>query len=199
LSPAAGVYASTYRGAVSVVSVSLGTLDPRCTPLARDRSPAGSFRSVEHIATQFRLLSDLVPCSSHWIFVVLKSRSRADARVELDRSGKKKFCFGGLVASDPGSKKGKRTVGGASGRRWGERRGGGVGGSPLAQMGCCPSRAGARRRPPDSGDRACEWQSRGMRGAGAAGSSWGVCVGRAPSASQNPLPPRQGCLLVCRA
>jgi len=52
LSPAAGVYASTYRGAVSVVSVSLGTLDPRCTPLARDRSPAGSFRSVEHIATR---------------------------------------------------------------------------------------------------------------------------------------------------
>lgn len=171
MSPAAGVYASTYRGAASVVSVSLGTLDPHCTPLARDRSPAGSFRSVEHIATRPAIVGSSSVQLTLDFCCFEKSIARGRASSNSIVPGKKNFCLGELVASDPGSRKGKGTVGGASGRRWGSGGAAGLGGGRSLRWGAAlhaPAPGAA-----DSGDRACEWQSRGMRGAGAAGSSWG--------------------------
>ena len=62
--------------------------------------------------------------------------------------------MGELVASDPGSRKGKETVGGASGRRWGGGGAAGLGGGRSLRWGAAlhaPVPGAA-----DSGDRACE-------------------------------------------
>ena len=186
MSPAAGVYASTYRGAVSVVSVSLGTLDPRCTPLARDRSPAGSFRSVEHIATRPAIVGSSSVQLTLGFCCFEKTIARGRASRTWSFRKKKNLVWGrGWSQATRARRRGSG--------RWAARRVAGGGSGGVAGLGVAARSDGVlpftRRRPaPRRAGTGRVNDSRGMRGAGAAGSSWGVCVGRAPSASQNPPP-----------
>ena len=169
LSPAAGVYASTCRGAVGVVSASLGTLDPRCTPLARDRSPAGSFRSVEHIATR----PAIVGSGSVQLTLDFCCFEKSIARGRASRTSfrkKKNFVWGSWSQATRARGRGRG--------RWAARRVAGGGAAGRRDWGVAARSDGVlpftRRRPaPRTAGTGRVNDSRGMRGAGAAGSSWG--------------------------
>ena len=185
--PAAGVYASTYRGAASVVSVSLGTLDPHCTPLARDRSPAGSFRSVEHIATRPAIVGSSSVQLTLDFCCFEKSIARGRASRTRSFRKKKNFVWGSWSQATRARGRGRgrwaaRRVagGGAAGRRdWGvAARSDGV--LPFTRRRPAPRTAGTGRV--NGSHAGCAVRARRGRHGGS--------VSAAPSAGQNPLPPR---------